>query len=69
MDVRSDRMKAIVKVVEKVFQEAYINIPDGLSEDAIKKHITDLYNTGDINLDIVEVQLTAIAAEIIKSEQ
>jgi hypothetical protein len=38
-------MKVIVQIVEKVYQEAHINIPDGLSESTIKQHIVDLYNS------------------------
>ncbi len=38
-------MKVIVTVVDKITREAHLNIPDGLSESALKQHITDLYNS------------------------
>ncbi|MEH2166618.1 MAG: hypothetical protein V7K41_08090 [Nostoc sp.] len=41
-------MKVIVIVVDKITSEAHLNIPDGLSESAIKQHITDLYNSGEM---------------------
>ncbi|MBE9038760.1 hypothetical protein [aff. Roholtiella sp. LEGE 12411] len=61
-------MKVIVKVVEKVTTEAHIDIPDGLSRDAIKQHITDVYNSGEIQafFDISDVNFDSISAEILE---
>jgi hypothetical protein len=60
-------MKVIVTVVEKITSEAHIDIPDGLSESAIKQHITDLYNSGEmlIDLNIAQVEFESISAQII----
>ncbi len=61
-------MKVIVKVVEKVTTEAHIDIPDGLSRDAIKQHITDVYNSGEIQafFDISDVSFESISAEMLE---
>jgi hypothetical protein len=60
-------MNVIVTVVEKLKSEAHINIPDGMSEPAIKQHITDLYNSGDIliDLNIFQVEFQSISARIV----
>ncbi|MCC5604136.1 hypothetical protein [Nostoc favosum] len=57
-------MKVIVTVVDKITSEAHLNIPDGLSESAIKQHITDLYNSGEmlIDLNIYQVDFESISA-------
>ena len=61
-------MKVIVTVVDKITSEAHLNIPDGLSESAIKQHITDLYNSGEmlIDLNIAQVDFESIGARIVK---
>ncbi|MCC5615437.1 hypothetical protein LC605_10210 [Nostoc sp. CHAB 5836] len=61
-------MKVIVTVVDKIISEAQITIPDGLSDLAIKQHITDLYNSGEmlINLKIAQVDFESISAQILK---
>lgn len=61
-------MKVIVTVVDKVTSEAHLNIPDGLSESAIKQHITDLYNSGEmlIDLNIAQVEFKSISAQIVQ---
>jgi hypothetical protein len=61
-------MKVIVTVVEKITSEAHLNIPDGLSESAIKQHITDLYNSGEmlIDLNIAQVEFESLSAQIAK---
>ncbi|YAF99005.1 MAG: hypothetical protein AB3A66_28835 (plasmid) [Nodularia sp. CChRGM 3473] len=61
-------MKVIVQVIEKIHSEAHINIPDGLSQDAIKQHIVDLYNSGEIATDfnIFHVDFESISAHIVK---
>ena len=61
-------MKVIVTVVEKITSEAHINIPDGLSKAAIKQHITNHYNSGEIQADmnIYQVDFESISAEIVK---
>jgi hypothetical protein len=60
-------MKVIVTVVDKIISVAHINIPDGLSESAIKQHITDLYNSGEmlIDLNIAQVEFESISAQIV----
>ncbi len=63
-------MKVIVTVIEKISSEAHIDIPDGLSESAIKQHIIDLYNSGEMQFDmnIYQADFESISARIIKSE-
>jgi hypothetical protein len=61
-------MKVIVTVVEKITSEAHIDIPDGLSKVAIKQHITDRYNSGEmqVDLNIYQVDFESISAKIVK---
>jgi hypothetical protein len=61
-------MKVIVTVVDKITSEAHINIPDDLSESTIKQHITDLYNSGEmlIDLKIAQVEFESISAQIVQ---
>ncbi|AUB35429.1 hypothetical protein COO91_01309 [Nostoc flagelliforme CCNUN1] len=61
-------MKVIVTLVEKITSEAHIDIPDGLSKTAIKQHITDRYNSGEmqVDLNIYQVDFESISAEIVK---
>ena len=63
-------MKVIVTVVDKITSEAHLNIPDGLSESAIKQHITDLYNSGEmlIDLNIAQVEFESISAQIVQEQ-
>jgi hypothetical protein len=63
-------MKVIVTVVDKITSEAHINVPDGLSESAIKQHITDLYNSGKmlIDLNIAQVEFESISAQIVEGQ-
>ncbi|ABA25034.1 hypothetical protein Ava_B0324 (plasmid) [Trichormus variabilis ATCC 29413] len=63
-------MKVIVQIVEKVVSEAHIYIPDGLSPDAMKQHITDRYNSGELtpDLNIFQVDFESISAKIISNE-
>jgi hypothetical protein len=63
-------MKVIVTVVDKITSEAHLNIPDGLSESAIKQHITDLYNSGEmlIDLNIAQVEFESISAQILQGQ-
>lgn len=60
-------MKVIVTVVDKITSEAHINIPDGLDESAIRQHVTDLYNSGEmlIDLNLYQVDFESISAQII----
>ncbi|WP_375514643.1 hypothetical protein [uncultured Nostoc sp.] len=60
-------MKVIVTVVEKITSEAHIDIPDGLDESAIKQHIVDRYNTGEmvIDMNIFQVDFESISAQIL----
>ncbi|MBW4458408.1 MAG: hypothetical protein KME55_40705 [Nostoc indistinguendum CM1-VF10] len=45
-------MKVIVTVVERITSEAHIDIPDELNQSAIKQHIVDRYNTGEISMNL-----------------
>lgn len=60
-------MKVIVTVVEKITSEAHIDIPDGLNKSAIKQHIVDRYNTGEMSTDmnIFQVEFESINAQIV----
>jgi hypothetical protein len=61
-------MKVIVTVVEKITSEAHIDIPDGLNQSAIKQHIVDRYNTGEMvtAMNIFQVDFESISARIVK---
>ena len=63
-------MKVIVQVVEKVYQEAHIDIPDGLTEGSIRQHIVGLYNSGEItpDLNIFQVDFVSISATIVNNQ-
>lgn len=63
-------MKVIVTVVDKITSVAHLNIPDGLSESAIKQHITNLYNSGEmlIDLNIAQVEFKFISAQIVQEQ-
>jgi hypothetical protein len=60
-------MKVIVTVVEKIVSEAHIDIPDGLNQFAIKQHIVDRYNTGEMitDMNIFQVDFESISAQIL----
>jgi hypothetical protein len=62
-------MKAIVTVVEKITSEAHIDIPEGLEESAIKQHIVDSYNSGQMltEMNIYQVDFESISAKIISN--
>jgi hypothetical protein len=62
-------MKVIVTVVDKITSEAHLDIPDGLDELAIKQHVTDLYNSGEIliDLNIYQVDFESISPTLTKS--
>ncbi|MBD2498218.1 hypothetical protein [Nostoc sp. FACHB-280] len=64
-------MKIVVQVVEKVYQEAHLDIPDGLTEAAIRQIITDRYNSGEItpDLNIFQVKFESISATIVQQPQ
>lgn len=61
-------MKVIVTVVEKIISEAHIDIPDGLNQSAIKQHIVDRYNTGEMvtDMNIFQVDFESISARIVQ---
>ncbi|MBN3906089.1 MAG: hypothetical protein HWQ35_05870 [Nostoc sp. NMS1] len=61
-------MRVIVTVIEKITSEAHIDIPDGLNQSAIKQHILDRYNTGEMSTDmnIFQVDFESISARIVK---
>ncbi|NEU79948.1 hypothetical protein [Nostoc sp. UIC 10630] len=61
-------MRVIVTVVEKITSEAHIDIPDGLNQSAIKQHIVDRYNTGEMSTDmnIFQVDFESISARIVQ---
>ncbi len=64
-------MRVIVTVVEKITSEAHIDIPDGLNEWAIKQHITDLYNSGEMltDMNIYQADFESISARIVHKIQ
>ncbi|WP_341530091.1 hypothetical protein WKK05_12815 [Nostoc sp. UHCC 0302] len=61
-------MRIIVTVIEKITSVAHIDIPDGLSESAIKQHIVDRYNSGEMltDMNIFQVDFESISAKIVK---
>jgi hypothetical protein len=61
-------MKVIVTVVEKITSEAHIDIPDGLNKSAIKQHIVDRYNSGEMltDMNIFQVDFESINARIVQ---
>ncbi|MHC5937894.1 hypothetical protein [Nostoc sp.] len=63
-------MRVIVTVVEKIVIEAHIDIPDGLNQSAIKQHIVDRYNTGEMSTDmnIFQVDFESISARIVQEQ-
>lgn len=63
-------MKVVVQIVEKVISEAHINIPDGLTEESIKQHIVDRYNSGQMqtDLNICHVDFESISAQIMQNQ-
>ncbi|MBD6621209.1 hypothetical protein FNW02_37320 [Komarekiella sp. 'clone 1'] len=63
-------MRVIITVVERITSEAHIDIPDGLDESAIKQHIIDLYNSGEvlIDLNIFQVDFESISARILPNQ-
>ncbi|WP_414569435.1 hypothetical protein [Nostoc sp. CCY 9925] len=64
-------MKIVVQIVEKVYQEAHIYLPDGLTEEAIRQVITDRYNSGEMipDLNIFQVEFESISATIVQQPQ
>jgi hypothetical protein len=64
-------MRVIVTVVEKITSEAHIDIPDELSEEAMKQHIVDRYNSGQMlsDFNISQVDFESISAQIIGKSQ
>ncbi|MCC5633781.1 hypothetical protein LC613_40905 [Nostoc sphaeroides CHAB 2801] len=63
-------MKLIVTVVEKIISEAHIDIPDGLNQSAIKQHIIDRYNSGEIltHMNIYQVDFESMSARIVPEQ-
>ncbi|MCC5632935.1 hypothetical protein [Nostoc sphaeroides] len=63
-------MKVIITVVEKIISEAHIDIPDGLNQSAIKEHIVDRYNTGEMQteMNIFQVDFQSISARIVQEQ-
>ncbi|MCC5633310.1 hypothetical protein LC613_38195 [Nostoc sphaeroides CHAB 2801] len=61
-------MRVIVTVVEKITSEAHIDIPNGLNQSAIKQHIVDRYNTGEIQteMNIFQVDFESMSARIVQ---
>ncbi len=61
-------MQVVVTVVEKIQSEAHIKIPDGLPEDAIKQHIIDYYNSGEMltEMNICQVNFELISTKIVR---
>ncbi|MBG1261993.1 hypothetical protein [Nostoc commune] len=63
-------MKVIVTVIEKIISEAHIDIPDGLNKSAMKQHIVDRYNTGEMQteMNIFQVDFQSISARIVQEQ-
>ncbi|MBD6620814.1 hypothetical protein FNW02_34950 [Komarekiella sp. 'clone 1'] len=63
-------MRVTVTLIEKITSVAHLDIPDGLDESAIRQHITDLYNSGEmlIDLNIFQVSFESISAQIATSQ-
>jgi hypothetical protein len=63
-------MRVIVTVVENFTCEAHIDIPDGLDESAIRQHIVDRYNSGEMvtYMNIFQVDFESISARIIQEQ-
>ncbi|MDZ8190040.1 MAG: hypothetical protein RMX96_35045 [Nostoc sp. ChiSLP02] len=63
-------MRVIVRVVQKIYQEAHIDIPDLCCQDTIKQHIVDLYNSGEMtpNLNIFQVDFESISTTIVNNQ-
>ncbi|MBD2526403.1 hypothetical protein [Nostoc sp. FACHB-133] len=63
-------MKVIVTVVEKITSEAHIDIPDGLNKSAIKQHIVDRYNAGEMvtDMNIFQIDFEFISARIVQGQ-
>ncbi|BAY41508.1 hypothetical protein NIES2111_59040 (plasmid) [Nostoc sp. NIES-2111] len=63
-------MKVIVTVVEQIISEAHIDIPDELTQEAIKQEIVDRYNTGQMQTDfnIAQVDFISISAQVLTTE-
>ena len=63
-------MRVIVTVIEKIVSEAHINIPDGLNQSAIKQHIVDRYNTGEMQteMNIFQVDFESLSARIVQEQ-
>ena len=63
-------MKFIVTVIEKIISEAHIDIPDGLNKLAIKQHILDRYNSGEMvtDMNIFQVDFESISARIVQGQ-
>ncbi|MDZ8261956.1 hypothetical protein [Nostoc sp. ChiQUE01b] len=59
-----------IQVVQKIYQEAHIDITNMFCEDAIKQHIVDLYNSGEItpDLNIFQVDFESISATIVHNQ-
>ncbi|BAT56815.1 hypothetical protein NOS3756_58270 (plasmid) [Nostoc sp. NIES-3756] len=63
-------MKVIVTVVEQIISEAHVDIPDGLTQEAIKEEIVSRYNSGQMQTDfnITQVDFVSISAQILTTE-
>jgi hypothetical protein len=63
-------MRVIVTVVENFTCEAHIDIPDGLDESAIRQHIVDRYNSGEMvtYMNIFQVDFESISARIVQEQ-
>jgi hypothetical protein len=63
-------MRFIVTVVERITSEAHIDLPDGVSQEAIKQEIVARYNSGQMQTDfnIAQVDFISISAQILTTE-
>ncbi|MBD2616335.1 hypothetical protein H6G94_34750 [Nostoc punctiforme FACHB-252] len=60
-----------IQVVQKIYQEAHIDIPDMFCKDTMKQHIVDLYNSGEIipDLNIFQIEFDSISATIVNEQK
>jgi hypothetical protein len=63
-------MKVIVTVVEQIISEAHVDIPDGLTQEAIREEIVSRYNTGQMQTDfnIAQIDFVSISAQVLTTE-
>ncbi|MBD2492287.1 hypothetical protein [Aulosira sp. FACHB-615] len=63
-------MIVTVQITQQVFTETLVNLPDGLTQAAIKQQVFNLYNSGQLALvmDNFHVVFEEINAQILTAE-